>query len=274
MIVDLAALPALAEERRWPRGAALIAAGRVEHACFILDGSVRVSARGQTRTALPRDAVGLLELLADDPDGLEAVAESDTRVLSISRQVLLDFLAASPAAALDTLRVLARRVVDVAGTGPMFTWPGTPRPRLTPPGAPLSYADKLLCVHAALPHAPRHLTATTQVARACRERRVRAGEELWRTGEPAARGLILVAGEVECRPPAGRTFRAKGGEPLGGLEVIARVPRWYHAVAATDLVALELDRADMLDILEDHIELAIDMMRGFAAAVLRFERLA
>ena len=273
--LDVAALSALADEVVVPRGAALLPGGPVKHACFVLDGTVRVTARGQTHLAGPRDAVGILELLADDPDGVEAVAETETRALAISRKAFLDFLEDSTAAAFDTLRIFARRVVDVARTGPMFHWLGAPRLRVSPAKGPLSYADKLLCVHAALRNAPRRLAATAEVARVSTERRIRAGEVLWHAGDPADSGAILVSGEIECTPRgSSRAFRATAGDPIGGLEAMARVPRWYHAVAVSDVVLLHIEHGDLLDILEDHVDLTIDLLRSMAAILLRFERLA
>lgn len=273
--VDAVALSALAEERLVPRGTALVRPGRVEQACFIVDGALRVTARGQTRLAGAREAVGVLELLAEDPDGLEAIAESDVRALSISRDAFMDFLADSFTAAQETLRALARRVVELARTGPIFTWPSSPAPRMARPTGPLGYADKLLCVHGALRHAPRKLAATAELARITVERRYQPGELLWRAGDSSDSGAIVVSGEIECTPDGGAaSFRFGPGVPVGGLEALARVPRWYHAVAASELVTLELLRDDMMDIFEDHMDLTVDLMKSMATLLLRFERLA
>lgn len=273
--VDAVALSALAEEQLVPRGAALLRPGRVEQACFILDGALRVTARGQTRVAGPREAIGVLELLADDPDGVDAVAETETRALSISRAAFMDFLEDSFTAAHETMRSLARCVVELMRGGPVFMWPSSPPPRLARPDGPLGYADKLLCVHGALRHAPRKLAATAELARVTVERRYQPGEVLWRAGESADSGAIVVSGEVECTPrEATASFKFGPGIPVGGLEAMARVPRWYHAVAATEVIILELRHDDMMDIFEDHMDLTVDLMKSMATMLLRFERLA
>ncbi|MCA9647120.1 MAG: hypothetical protein KC492_40810, partial [Myxococcales bacterium] len=50
------------------------------------------------------------------------------------------------------------------------------------------------------------------------------------------------------------------------------VPRWYTAIAETDVVVLRVEVGDLIDILEDHTELAVNMLRGLSASVLELRR--
>jgi CRP-like cAMP-binding protein len=91
---DLAVLGECARERVTKRGAALLRAGEpVSAVHLILEGRVRIRRRGRELGIAERGVVvggGLL--LSRDPEGLEAVAQTDTVTLELDRESVLDAL--------------------------------------------------------------------------------------------------------------------------------------------------------------------------------------
>src|SRR5687768_9898598 len=109
---DISALSAVAEERTFRRGSPLSRAGvKAAQVHVLLDGDVRVRRRGSERRAGARELVGFLEALAGDPDGVDAVAETETHALEISHAALVEFLDDSFAAMVEALRAMARTLV-------------------------------------------------------------------------------------------------------------------------------------------------------------------
>ena len=62
------------------------------------------------------------------------------------------------------------------------------------------------------------------------------------------------------------------GYPLGNLERFTGDPRWYTAVTKTPVVALQGDTESLLDILEDHFDLAIGLVSSMAKRVIDIRR--
>jgi CRP-like cAMP-binding protein len=51
------------------------------------------------------------------------------------------------------------------------------------------------------------------------------------------------------------------------MDSIAAEPRWYRAVAQTDVVALRSDAAHLMDVIEDHPDMGIAMLRSAAKSL-------
>ena len=64
------------------------------------------------------------------------------------------------------------------------------------------------------------------------------GTTLWSAGDPANWVSLLVSGEVTCTAPGGLPHHLGPGTPLGSLEATGERPRWYTAVARTQVTAL------------------------------------
>jgi CRP-like cAMP-binding protein len=270
---EVAALAAVAEETFVARGALLVRRGEPATRTFIiLDGQARAS-----RTLVgPRTVVGGLEMLAGVPIALDVRAETDVLALALRRDHVLDFFEESYAATVGGLRALAGQVLGELRRRDLGhrPFPAPARPPLPRPGGPLSLADKLLHLHAGLTLGLSRLEALGNLAQIAVEERRERGAVMWRAGEPAAAGWSIVAGEVECRRPGRAPYRVAAPLDIGVLEAHAGAPRWYDAVAATDLIALRLDVADVLDVVEDHVDLAHDILRSMAGALLRLGTLS
>jgi CRP-like cAMP-binding protein len=116
------------------------------------------------------------------------------------------------------------------------------------------------------PFADSSLEALARLTRSVREVRFRAGESIWRYGDPSDYLVLIVTGSVACVRPSGEVIlRAGPGYPMGNLERFSGEPRWYSATAETDVLALHGDTEVFLDILEDHS----DMARSFVSTMAR-----
>jgi len=114
------------------------------------------------------------------------------------------------------------------------------------------------------------LDALADLAKEAQEVRLPAGTALWREGDAASDLWILVAGVVDCASDDDRQrFQLGPGDAMGTLGALAQMPRWYGAEVSTDLVALRISVEALLDVFEDHFEMALDLIEGLADVILR-----
>jgi hypothetical protein len=78
------------------------------------------------------------------------------------------------------------------------------------------------------------------------QRRLRAGDFLWRTGEPAEALFRLRAGAVRIGPDT-IDGGPGGGRLIGGLDIFAGAPRPTSASAVGDVVVDVISRAELLE---------------------------
>lgn len=98
------------------------------------------------------------------------------------------------------------------------------------------------------------------------QRRLRPGDYLWRRGEPADAVFRIRAGSVRLGP---ETVAAGPGEPalIGGIELITGAARATAAVAADEVVADVLTRAEFMAALTDSSDLAGPFFAAIAARI-------
>lgn len=133
---------------------------------------------------------------------------------------------------------------------------------------PLSLTDRVLFLRDTLPFARDHVGALVQLARHATELRCKDGFELWREGSAADNALFILRGGVHARMSGHGAFTLGPGTALGGLDVLARSPRWFTATAAGPLLALVLPVERFIDVLEDRHPLARDVLRALARLLL------
>jgi len=67
------------------------------------------------------------------------------------------------------------------------------------------------------------------------------------------------------------SFHAGPGFPLGALEAVAQVPRWYEARALSPIVGLQTQTDVLVDLFEDSFDMAMDYLALVAGATLRIQ---
>lgn len=261
----LASLADLATERTFPGGATLIEpGGRVRAMHLIRSGTVAVLREGRTlRRFGAGDFVGAIASLTREAVGQQVVAETEVRTFEIDSREFLDVLEDSfsllHAALIGILRsVLGARKSIFPDAG--FAEP----PPVKRPDAELGLAERVLFVRRLLTYGHAGVEAVAELAREMRALRIPEGQVLWEAGDHAPHALLVWSGSVGCTTPPGQTFRFGPDSVVGGIDSIAGEPRWYRAVAETDLLVLKSGAAELLDVLEDHPDMGLSMLRGAA----------
>lgn len=117
----LAKLAEIAEESDVPAGSVLTHEGRHEGYFFVVvSGSVRIERGGRTINTLgPGDFLGSIALVDAGPRTATAIAETDSRVLSITNEQFRELLDASPALRTAVLEAAEHnlRTIDDEATG-------------------------------------------------------------------------------------------------------------------------------------------------------------
>jgi CRP-like cAMP-binding protein len=267
----LAAMAEMAEDRYFPAGAEIQPEGTpVRYVHYLISGEVEIRRGGQvTHTLGERSVVGGLAALAQVKEAAQVVAKTDVTAFSFSQEDQRDVFEDDFEILRRIMRSVARGFLEArraAGSDAGFR-PDDESARV--PRAPLGLVDKLAFLRRTGPYNEARLEAVAELARESPEVRFSAGEELWKIGDPSGSSLVMVAGVVTGSSDDGRqAFRFSTGSIVGGLDSLAEVPRWYHAVAASDVAAIQVNYGVLLDLLEDHTEMAMDLLRVLASNVL------
>ena len=269
--VHLAAMAELCEEHFFPAGVEIFAEGQpVRQIDYILDGAVELRRGGHPLKRLgPRSILGGLASLAGTPDGQQVVAIEDTTTFSFTQDDQLDIFEDNFELLVGVIRDVGGALIEAhAAAGPSAGF--RPDDETAPyPHQPLSLVEKLAVLRRSVPYADARLEALAELARESPEQRFAAGELLWREGDPSGYGLMMVAGVVEGVAGAGRQrFRFSSRSVVGGLDSLAARPRWFDATALVDTVAIKVPTGALLDLFEDHVDMALDLLRVMAGEVL------
>ena len=274
----LAAMAEMAEDRFFPAGSEIQAEGvPVRHVHYVVSGEVEIRRRGKVIRSLgERSVVGGLAALAQVSDAAQVVAITDVTTLTFSQEDQRDVFEDDFEVLIRVMQSVARTFLEArrqAGPGAGFK----PDDETAPlPRRPLGLVDKLAFLRRTGPYNEARLEAVAELARESPEVRFSAGETLWRTGDESGQSLVMVAGVVTGTVDGGeQTFRFSTGSIVGGLDSLAAVPRWFDAAAETDVVAIQVNYGVLLDLLEDHAEMAMDLLRVLASNTLALrERIA
>ncbi len=226
--------------------------------------------------ATPGAGVGGLGYLARDPNGIDAVAETDVVALELDADTLDEILEDRFPVLQHVLREISRGLIDL--------WHEAPRECLAAqvpmraPGfkSPLDLVQRMLFLREGLPFIRASASALADLSRGLVELRFEPGTVLWRRGEPGRQVQMLVEGRVACSSPIdGFGLEPQPGYPLGGLESVAGVPRWYDAVCETPVVTLSGNAEILFDLFEDNSEVALAYLAQIAKVHLdALERVA
>jgi CRP-like cAMP-binding protein len=269
---DLAAIAEMQVERSFRAGERLLRAGeQVPGVYFVLEGAVACERRGRFVGRVgPGGGLGGLVLFARDQEGVEAVAETDTRVLELSGDALLDIFEDRFRVLHHLMRGTCRQLLDLhirSRTNPFRALPHVEPVRH--PQRDLDLVERIFFLRGITPFRKSSINALAELSRTTTQVRFKAGTVLWKAGEPGSTAFIVIDGTVEGRvAESGVSFRAGPGTPLGAAEMMAELPRWYDLRAETAVAALQGNSEALLDVFEDNYEMALDYLALWARAVL------
>jgi CRP-like cAMP-binding protein len=242
-----------------PAGTVIASPGsRLRGVHLILRGSIKAHPSGQTWG--PRSAFGALEVFANRECRHSAIAATDLQTLHICASDIGEILEDNFTVLLATLRELASRVASF-GHG----WACAPIP--TTPANPLGLVERLILLRQQLPFTSARLQALAALADASDEMMWPAHSVVTREGELATCGFVIIDGSV-IATRAGTTQRLERGAPIAHLETLAGLPHSTTINTTSPVRVLRSQAAAILDVLEDHTDVALAMLATFAGALL------
>ena len=264
---DLAALAHNVRPRFYPARRALFRYGTpVCSMHFVLRGKVQVERDGKLKQQVgAHGVVGGLAVLAQEPGGQQAIALEDTVTLELSSEDMEDVIEDNFSILAAVLKVLAReqirarqRLSPHAGFEPLSR--GTPQSAPEP-----GLVEKIWQLRATMDFASTRIEALADLAQEAEFVHFAPRTKLWAVGDVADHALLLLSGTIGGSNPERKlSFELGAGSLAGGADALAGEPRWYDALALTELRALHIDAGTAFDVIEDHIEMATEMVRMFA----------
>ena len=248
-----------------PGGRSLVRRGeRAEAIHVVLDGLVEI---GPDLVVGPGGAVGLLEVLAGVPAPVGAVAATDVIALRIDADalrracestfpVLSALLAHVADRVLDERHPLLRSIVG-RGARPM------------PPDRPLDRVGRIVALHRSPVFPSSSMDALAELAALLEERRLERGDSLWQAGQVPFGFYLIAHGDVHLGGGPWRAGDHLGpGSAPGLMATLSGRPYEYEAMASEPSVLLHVRAEPFMDVLEDHFEMAFEMLGRIARNLL------
>jgi len=271
---ELGVLAEAARERFFAKGERLLREGEpVPSVSIVVEGLVSTLRHGRALlTCGPGASFGGLSLLARDPNGIEAVAEADTLTLELDGDDLHEILEDHFAILHHLLQRVSGQLIDLLAPGHLDD--------VVPPDAPppaamnLDLVERILFLKQFHVFRRASVNALAELSRGLTEVAFPAGTVLWRAGEDPGGLLLVLNGQVRgSRTDCVACLTLGPGSPLGALEAVAERPRWFDAVAETNVTALHGSAEGLFDVIEDNPGMGLDylaaMAQGLALALDR-----
>ena len=265
---DLAVVAEAARPRVFRAGDVLLREDeRVASATFIVEGRVRLE-RGGQRIGVIESGSGLggIGMLARSSAVWTAVAETDTLVLELDADSFLDLLEDHFEILRHFLRETCRQVIGYwralpAGTPPLVKGLRTAEARSV---KNLDLVERIFFLRQVTPFGSASINALAELARGFSEVQFQPGQRLWEEGDPARQVMLVVDGTARCEARDGFTLRAGPGVPLGALESVAGLPRWYDVVVTDPLTVLSGEIEMLFDVFEDNLDMALQFQSAMS----------
>jgi CRP-like cAMP-binding protein len=239
----------------------------------VLDGRVHVARKGRKLGHVTSAGfVGGAGMFARDPEGLSAVAETDTLALELEADATLEIFEDHFPILHHVIREVCRWLLDLVGRLPSARY-GDIFPRFEAPLAPandLDLVERILFLRQVSPFAQSGINALAELSRGMAEVSFPPGTRLWDEGEASGTVLIVVSGTIACTARGGEAVFTTGpGAPLGAVESMAERARWYTATTETKVTALQGSVEGLIDLFEDNFDMAMDYLAVMARAQMR-----
>ncbi len=257
---ELAALAENLVGARFPAGGVIAEAGsRLPALHLIVDG--RLESRPHGHTWGPCNVFGALEVAAGRELAETVVAATDVEALQLSADDFNEVLEDNFSVLLSTLRDLAARMIVIP--------PPVPAALSLEIGAgKLGLVPRLILLRQQLPLQRAGLHALASLAHRCDEVRWPAVTVVAGAGEVATHAHVIVEGELDVLCDGTVLHTLGAGASLGFLETLAGEPHAFSVVTRSPARALRSTATAIVDLLEDHTEVAFGMIASFSAALL------
>jgi CRP-like cAMP-binding protein len=266
---DLSVVAEHGRERFFTKGSVILREGEPIPAFYaVLDGRVHMSRKGRVLGHVNSAGfVGGAGLFARDPEGLHAVAETDTLALEVEADAALEIFEDHFPILHHVLREVCRSLIDLVGRLPAHLYPEIfPRPQPTKfPAGDLDLVERILFLREVSPFARSGINALAELSRGMAEVAFPPGTRLWEEGEASGSLLLVVSGTIQAAARRGAAVFSTGpGAPMGALESMAERRRWYAATTETKVTALQGNIEGLIDVFEDNFDMAMDYLATMA----------
>jgi len=270
---EVAALADAAEERFFRSGTILFREGDAATSMhFVVEGALANFRRDvKVEVVGPGAGIGGLAVLAREAMGSKVVAEQDTLTLEIDADAMTEVLEDQFTILQYLLREVNRQALELLRRHRLDPSGVFPEPPSELVSDALDLVDRLLLLRRMPVFARTSVTALAELARTMASVRFEPDTVLWHEGEPSEGILLLSSGHVQATGSGGVSFHAGPGFPLGALEAVAQVPRWYEARALSPIVGLQTQTDVLVDLFEDSFDMAMDYLALVAGATLRIQ---
>lgn len=274
---ELAAVANLVTERVFQAGETLLRQGEpVDVTHVVVDGRVEILDAGvQVAVSERRIGIGSLLMLSRTHAHRTVRATRDTLVLELHTHRLRDLLEEHYALLDSLIRFIARETIDTFQGGAFDVCvPEVARPQpvfLPSLERDLDLVERILVIRQVPAFRRSSMDAVAQYAKLLEQTVLPQGEVLWELGEDCYHYYHMVHGSVRCEGGEGRgglTYSMPGMP--GFVGALADQPRWNRAVAASDVVALRVDREVLPDVLEDNFEMALNFLAAASRRLIQF----
>jgi CRP-like cAMP-binding protein len=271
--IQLAAIAQHAKERHFPRDSVLeLGSGGSEAIHLVMDGELSAEGQeGTERTIQRGDAVGFIEMLSRAGPKIAYRARVDTTTLELDWDAQIDVCEEHFAVVMQYVRYVARLATDRLRTQPQSARGPVPLIAAQQFDAEMNLIERTLVLSRSEAFSSGCLDALAELAHHVKEVRWRKGERIWNEGDPAEYFLLVAAGTLNCASPQTGKFLCHAGAPVGVHEALGEGKRWHTAVCKQDAVAMRIEVEPFIDILEDHFDLALDLLAALAGDVLAHE---
>jgi hypothetical protein len=237
--------------------------------CLVLAGELEGPSSGADTRGLTQRAelLGALALLAGQPRPCEIKARSSVQLLRIPADALFDLLEADPGAMLEVLRATAQLLLEA----PVSTGGAPPRAAPAQGSHPLDLVQRMLLIWRSFGMENVSVTGLSDLARVATQSVSDGKRPLWRVGDAAAEGVLVVDGCVTLKVGGAGVQQVGPGGLLGGLDLMAGTPRRYDAYPAAGTALLHMPATRILGMFEDHFDMATGVLTGMSRSALALE---
>lgn len=253
----LGAIARLSRRRELAPGlATVVQPGRERLAVSLLSGDLRVSRMGRpSRVAQESHVLGMY-WLARDSMPLELYTEGGAVVLEFPADRLDEVLEEHFSVWLSTAQAIASWLLNLAPTSLLQTAGRRSESVVT------RLTERIAALQEAMPFARGYVDALMQLDEEAVTVRYEPGDVIWRAGDAADSVLVVLDGEM-------RGVTADEPSGIGSLELFANRPRATALEAVESTTALRIGRELLYDLVEDHHELARDLLAMVAASIVQ-----
>jgi CRP-like cAMP-binding protein len=258
--VDLGELTTIAnslQERTFEAGTVVASPGaELPGAYLVVKGRLDVSDRGWG----PRSLVGGLETIARRVCTQRIVAPIPTRTLLLPGNTFSELLEDN----YGVLSTIRRRIASEMLALDAGAFVPTVTPHVS--AHALGLVDRIMLMRVYLPPPKGNIQANAVLANASEEVLFAPGTQIYTSGERATAPLAILEGKVRLVSSNGE--KVVSAATIGGLECLAESSYVTTAVAATPVRALRFPASVLFDVMEDHTDFAIALLRRLAGSLL------